>query len=84
MSKIDRLIQYYESMPLEINNTRYIDFPVIMIFYNEKDRLVVNLGNIYKGKLACSIMKILPIFKIKVDKFNLIVKRLNILLIKCF
>ena len=44
------------------------DLEMWMIFYNEKDRLVVNLGNIYKGKLACSIMKILPIFKIKVDK----------------
>ena len=44
------------------------DLEMWMIFYDAKDRLVVNLGNIYKGKLAYSIMKILPIFKIKVDK----------------
>ena len=30
------------------------DLEMWMIFYDEKDRLVVNLGNIYKGKLACS------------------------------
>ena len=44
------------------------DLEMWMIFYDAKDRLVVNLENVYKGKLACSIMKILPIFKIKVDE----------------
>ena len=44
------------------------DLEMWMIFYDAKDRLVVNLDNVYKGKLACSIMKILPIFKIKADE----------------
>lgn len=44
------------------------DLEMWMIFYDVKDRLVVNLDNVYKGKLACSVMKILPIFKIKVDE----------------
>lgn len=44
------------------------DLEMWMIFYDAKDRLVVNLDNVYKGKLACSVMKILPIFKIKVDE----------------
>jgi len=39
-----------------------------MIFYDAKEKLEVNQDNVYKGKLACSIMKILPIFKIKVDE----------------
>ena len=44
------------------------DLEMWIIFYDAKDRLIVNLDNIYKGKLACSIMKILPIFKIKADE----------------
>ena len=39
-----------------------------MIFCDTKEKLMRNLDNVYKGKLACSIMKILPIFKIKVDE----------------
>ena len=44
------------------------DLEVWMIFYDAKEKLEVNQDNVYKGKLACSIMKILPIFKIKVDE----------------
>ena len=44
------------------------DLEMWIIFYDAKDRLIVNLDNVYKGKLACSIMKILPIFKIKADE----------------
>ena len=44
------------------------DLEMWMIFYDAKEKLVENQDNIYKGKLACSIMKILPIFKIKVDE----------------
>ena len=44
------------------------DLEVWMIFYDAKEKLAVNQDNVYKGKLACSIMKILPIFKIKVDE----------------
>ena len=42
------------------------DLEVWMIFYNAKEKLEVNQDNVYKGKLACRVMKILPIFKIKV------------------
>ena len=44
------------------------DLEVWMIFYDAKEKLEVNQDNVYKGKLACSVMKILPIFKIKVDE----------------
>ena len=44
------------------------DLEMWMIFYDAKEKLVGNQDNVYKGKLACSIMKILPIFKIKVDE----------------
>ena len=44
------------------------DLEMWIIFYDAKDRLIVNLDNVYKGKLACSIMKILPILKIKADE----------------
>ena len=44
------------------------DLEVWMIFYDAKEKLAVNQDNVYKGKLACSIMKILPIFKIKADE----------------
>ena len=44
------------------------DLEMWMIFYDTKERLVGKHDNVYKGKLACSIMKILPIFKIKVDE----------------
>jgi hypothetical protein len=44
------------------------DLEVWMIFYDAKEKLEINQDNVYKGKLACSIMKILPIFKIKVDE----------------
>ena len=44
------------------------DLEMWMIFCDIKEKLIRNLDNVYKGKLACSIMKILPIFKIKVDE----------------
>ena len=44
------------------------DLEMWMIFYDTKEKLIRNLDNVYKGKLACSVMKILPIFKIKVDE----------------
>ena len=44
------------------------DLEMWMIFCDIKEKIIRNLDNIYKGKLACSIMKILPIFKIKVDE----------------
>jgi len=44
------------------------DLEMWMIFYDAKEKLAGNQYNVYKGKLACSIMKILPIFKIKVDE----------------
>ena len=44
------------------------DLEVWMIFYDAKEKLKVNQDNVYKGKLACSVMKILEIFKIKADE----------------
>ena len=44
------------------------DLEMWMMFCDTKEKLMRNLDNVYKGKLACSIMKILPIFKIKVDE----------------
>ena len=44
------------------------DLEVWMIFYDAKEKLEVNQDNVYKGKLACSVMKILEIFKIKADE----------------
>ena len=44
------------------------DLEMWMIFCDTKEKLMRNLDNVYKGKLACSVMKILPIFKIKVDE----------------
>ena len=44
------------------------DLEMWMIFCDIKEKLIRNLDNVYKGKLACSIMKILPIFIIKVDE----------------
>ena len=41
------------------------DLEMWMIFCDIKEKLIRNLDNVYKGKLACSIMKILPIFKNK-------------------
>ena len=46
---IYRLLRYYESMPLEINNYKYIEYPVIMIFYNEniiRKNLDITLSNL--------------------------------------
>jgi hypothetical protein len=51
------------------------DLEMWMIFCDIKEKLIRNLDNVYKGKLACSIMKILPIFKIKVDE---IIKSLEV------
>ena len=31
---MERIIRYLESMPLEINNMKFIDYPVMIIFYN--------------------------------------------------
>ena len=44
------------------------DLEMWMIFCDIKEKLIRNLDNVYKGKLACSVMRILPIFKIKVDE----------------
>jgi hypothetical protein len=44
------------------------DLEMWMIFCDVKEKPVRNQDNVYKGKLACSIMKIFPIFKIKVDE----------------
>ena len=44
------------------------DLEMWMIFCDTKEKLIRNLDNVYKGKLACSVMKILPIFIIKVDE----------------
>ena len=44
------------------------DLEIWMIFYNMKDKLVRDKEYPYKGKVAFSIMKILPIFKIKADE----------------
>jgi hypothetical protein len=54
VEQIDRLIKYYETMPIEINNTKYVDAPVILVLYNS---MIIEKLNL-ETSLSCMMNKL--------------------------